>query len=73
MNDYEQRKKDYEQESEKLDAMIWQTRNEAKQIEKETDQIRNENARLAELESKIDGLFSKYNINSTPGTKPDQP
>ena len=59
MSDYEQRKKDYEQENAKLDAMIWQTRNDVKQIEKETEQVRNENARLAELESKIDGLFSK--------------
>lgn len=57
--DYEQRKKDDEQENAKLDAMILQTRSE--------------NARLAELESKIDGLFSKYNINSIPETKPDQP
>jgi hypothetical protein len=66
MKDYEQRKKDYKQENEKLDAMILQTRNDAKQIE-------NENARLAELESKIDGLFSKYNINSPPGKTPEQP
>jgi septal ring factor EnvC (AmiA/AmiB activator) len=64
--DYEQRKKDYEQENAKLDAMIWQTRNDVKQIE-------NENARLAELESKIDGLFSKYNINLPTGKTPEQP
>ena len=80
MNDYEQRKKDYEQrkkdyeqrkkdderENEKLVEMILQTKNDAKQIE-------NENARLAELESKIDGLFSKYNINSPLRKTPDQP
>ena len=66
MLDYEQRKKDYERENEKLDAMISQTKNDAKQIE-------NENARLAELESKIDGLFSKYNIKLPPGKTPDQP
>jgi predicted nuclease with TOPRIM domain len=66
MSDYEQRKKDYEQENAKLDAMIWQTRNDVKQIE-------NENARLAELESKIDGLFSKYNINLPTGKTPEQP
>ena len=64
--DYKQRKKDYKQENEKLDAMILQTRNDAKQIE-------SENARLAELESKIDGLFSKYNINLPPEKNPDQP
>ena len=58
--DYEQRKKDDERENEKLDAMILQTKNDAKLIE-------NENARLAVLESKIDGLFSKYNIKLPPG------
>ena len=63
---YEQRKKDDERENEKLDAMILQTRNDAKQIE-------NENARLAELESKIDGLFSKYNIKLPQGKTPEQP
>ena len=36
-------------ENEKLDEIILQTRNETK--------------RLSELESKLDGLFSKYNIN----------
>ena len=66
MLDYEQRKKDDERENEKLDAMISQTRNDAKQIE-------NENARLAELESKIDGLFSKYNIKLPSGKTPEQP
>jgi cell shape-determining protein MreC len=66
MLDYEQRKKDYERENEKLDAMILQTKNDAKQIE-------NENARLAELESKIDGLFSKYNIKLPQGKTPDPP
>ena len=66
MLDYEQRKKDDERENEKLDAMISQTRNDAKQIE-------NENARLAVLESKIDGLFSKYNIKLPQGKTSDQP
>jgi myosin heavy subunit len=36
------------------------------------EELRNENKRLAELESKIDGLFSKYNINSPPAIKPEQ-
>ena len=66
MLDYEQRKKDDERENEKLDAMISQTKNDAKQIE-------NENARLAVLESKIDGLFSKYNIKLPQGKTPEQP
>ena len=84
---YRQKMNDDERENAKLDAMIWQTRNDVKQIEKETEQVRKEteqirkeaeqvrkeNARLAELESKIDGLFSKYNINSPPGKTPEQP
>ena len=37
--DYEQRKKDDERENEKLDAMISQTRNDAKQIENELSLI----------------------------------
>jgi hypothetical protein len=43
------------------------------ELRKETEQVRKENERLAVLESKIDGLFSKYNINSPPGSKPKQP
>jgi hypothetical protein len=42
-------------------------------MKKETEQIERENARLAELESKIDGLFFKYNINCNPQDKPEQP
>jgi uncharacterized protein YlxW (UPF0749 family) len=75
------------QENAKLDAMILQARNDAKQIEKEaeqiereaeqiekeTKQIESENARLAVLESKIDGLFSKYNITLPPRKTPEQP
>ena len=45
-------------ENEKLDEIILQTRNETK--------------RLSELESKLDGLFSKYNINLGTPTKPQQ-
>ncbi len=36
-------------------------------------ELRKENEWMAVLESKIDGLFSKYNINLTPGSKPEQP
>ena len=57
---------DYERENEKLDAMLLQTRNDAKQIE-------DENARLAVLESKIDGFFSKHNIKLPQGKTPNQP
>jgi hypothetical protein len=42
-------------------------------MRRETEQIRSENARLAELESKIDGLFSKYNIKLPQGKRPEQP
>ncbi|MBD2424574.1 hypothetical protein [Phormidium sp. FACHB-1136] len=59
MSAYEQRKKDDEQENENLDAMILQTRKK--------------NARCAEMESKIDGLFSNYNINLPQRETPDQP
>ena len=52
-------------ENEKLDEIILQTRNETRQIENEIE-------RLSELESKLDGLFSKYNINLGAPTKPQQ-
>ena len=58
--------KEYDRDNERLDRMILQTRNETKQIEKEND-------RLHELESKIDGLFLKYDINSPLAQKPEQP
>jgi hypothetical protein len=53
------------QDNERLDRIILQTKNETKQIEKEND-------RLHELESKIDGLFLKYDINSPLPQKPEQ-
>ena len=62
----EQRMKEYDRDNERLDRMILQTKNEIKQIEKEND-------RLHELESKIDGLFLKYDINSPLAQKPEQP
>ena len=43
------------------------------EIEAETERLKSENARLAEFESKIDGLFSKYNIKSPQGKRPEQP
>jgi hypothetical protein len=43
------------------------------EIEAETERLKSENARLAELESKIDGLFSKYNIKSPQGKRLEQP
>ncbi|XGB38781.1 MAG: hypothetical protein LVT47_10960 [Cyanobacteria bacterium LVE1205-1] len=45
-------------ENEKLDEIILQTRSEIE--------------RLSELESKLDGLFSKYNTNLGAPTKPQQ-
>jgi hypothetical protein len=44
-----------------------------KEHEQRMRDLRKENDRLAELESKIDGLFSKYGINSKTPQKPDQP
>ena len=43
-----------------------------KEHEQRTKDLRKENDRLAELESKIDGLFSKYGMNSKTPQKPDQ-
>ena len=66
--DKERMKQDREKmrlENEKLDEIILQTRNETRQIENEIE-------RLSELESKLDGLFSKYNINLGAPTKPQQ-
>jgi hypothetical protein len=57
--EHELRMKTLQQENERLDGIILQTR-------KENDQ-------LAILESKIDGLFSKYNINSKVHQTPEQP
>jgi hypothetical protein len=42
-------------------------------MENETKLIEKENERLAELESKIDSLFSKYGITSNLVNKPKQP
>jgi cell shape-determining protein MreC len=66
VKEHEQRMKEYDRDNERLDRMILQTKNEIKQIEKEND-------RLHELESKIDGLFLKYDINSPLAQKPEQP
>ncbi|WP_171814915.1 hypothetical protein [Halothece sp. PCC 7418] len=75
-------KKRLKQESEKYSAIAFggerssiaqQTKKETEQIEKETEQLKKENEQLAVLESKIDGLFSKYNINSNPTNQPEEP
>ena len=57
--EHELRMKILQQENERLDGMLLQTRKE--------------NEQLAILESKIDGLFSKYNINSKVHRTPEQP
>jgi hypothetical protein len=57
--EHELRMKTLQQENERLDGMLLQTRKE--------------NEQLAILESKIDGLFSKYNINSKVHQTPEQP
>ena len=48
-------------------------RSEKKPIKNEIERIKRDNERLAELESKIDGLFLKYNIGLKIPQKPDQP
>ena len=62
-----------EAETERLKNESAQMRKETEQMRRETEQIRSENVRLAELESKIDGLFSKYNIKLLQGKRPEQP
>jgi len=57
----------------KQSAIAQQTRKETEQLKKETEQLKKENARLAVLESKIDGLFSKYGINSKPANPTEEP
>jgi hypothetical protein len=52
---------------------IAELRSEKEQIKNETEQIRKDNERLAVLESKIDGLFLKYNIGLKIPQPPDQP
>ena len=64
--EHKQRMREIEQDNEKLDRIIWQTKNE-------TEEIRKDNERLAILESKIDSLFSKYGINSPPAPKLEEP
>jgi uncharacterized protein YlxW (UPF0749 family) len=56
---HEQRMKELQQDTEKYSAI-------AEQIEKD-------NERLAVLESKIDGLFSKYGIKSNPANPTEEP
>ena len=46
---------------------------ETERLRKETEQVRSENVRLTKLESKIDGLFSKYDIKLPQGKTPEQP
>ena len=48
-------------------------RSEKMRIESETEQIKRDNERLAVLESKIDGLFLKYNIGLAIPQKPEKP
>jgi hypothetical protein len=56
-------------------AVLQEQRHRQRMIEQRqyNEELRKENERLAELESKIDGLFSKYDINSPPVNKPEQP
>ena len=69
------------EEARKRDEELRKTDEEAKrqhelrmsELRKETEQVRKENERLAVLESKIDGLFSKYNIKLPQGKMPEQP
>ncbi|MDR9404344.1 MAG: hypothetical protein RI580_12985 [Halothece sp. Uz-M2-17] len=57
-------------ETEKQTAWLKQ---EKEKLKKETEQLKKENEQLAVLESKIDGLFSKYGINSKPANPTEEP
>ncbi|MBD2654439.1 hypothetical protein H6G45_13295 [Synechocystis sp. FACHB-383] len=46
---------------------------ETERLKHETEQIRKDNERLAVLESKIDTLFCKHDINLPPARTPEQP
>jgi hypothetical protein len=52
---------------------IVELRIEKERVENETEQIKKDNERLAVLESKIDGLFLKYNIGLEIPRKPEKP
>ena len=56
-------------ETEKQTAWLKQSNEE---LRKSNEELRKENLHLAELESKIDGLFYKYDISSIPANKPEQ-
>ena len=71
-NDEELRKSDDEARL-RHELRMSELRKETEQVRKETEQLRKENERLAVLESKIDGLFSKYNIKLPQGKTPEQP
>jgi hypothetical protein len=42
-------------------------------LKQEKEKLKKENEQLAVLESKIDGLFSKYGINSKPANPTEEP
>jgi hypothetical protein len=71
-NNEEARQRD--EEARQRDEEARQRDEEARQKhELRMSELRKENARLAVLESKIDGLFSKYNIKLPQGKTPEQP
>jgi vacuolar-type H+-ATPase subunit I/STV1 len=71
-NNEELRKSD-DEARQRHELRMSELRKETEQVRKETEQLRKENERLAVLESKIDGLFSKYNIKLPQGKTPEQP
>ena len=77
---HEQRMNELREETAKYSAIAQQIEKETEQIEKETEQLKKENEQLkkeneqlAVLESKIEGLFSKYGINSNPAKPTEEP
>ncbi|WP_041596245.1 hypothetical protein [Halothece sp. PCC 7418] len=79
---HEQRMKELKEDTEKYSAIAFggerssiaqQIEKETEQLKKENEQLKKENEQLAVLESKIDGIFSKYGINSKPVNPTEEP
>ncbi|WP_425336517.1 hypothetical protein [Synechococcus elongatus] len=61
------------QETEQLRQQKLQLRSETDRLKNETAQLKSETERLRQQNAKIDAIFSKYDINSTPVPKTEQP
>jgi len=67
-----QTRNEIKQDRERMKLDGERMKQENKRLDEKILQTRNEIERLSELESKLDGLFSKYNTNLGTATKPQQ-